>query len=106
MFNRKSIEHCFEKNGYTGWRVFNLARNGGKLTSSIYIYSRILDLHPEVVVYADSSGYYDWENAGASELQEEHYTFADRVFKGNPEVDKAWQDYIGVLKKKWPPAER
>ena len=83
-----------QKQGYFGWRAFNLARNGGKITSSLYLYSRVLKLKPEIVIFADSGGYYQWSNGGAGEITPAHYSFIDATVKLDKVARETWERFV------------
>jgi len=81
------------------WAAFDLARNGSKLTDGLYIYTRILPLEPEIVVYGDSFNYYMWENADANVISPARYSYMDEVFGRYPETAKLWQSYKSNLER-------
>lgn len=81
------------------WKAFNLARNGAKLTALLYIYARIMELKPEIVIFADTGGYYAWENGGANDLNNEQYDFITRAFQSDPAAMEAWNGFLREMEK-------
>ena len=77
----------------SGWKVFDLARNGAKLTDMLYVYSQIAALKPDVVVFGDTFNYYMWDNAGASELGAAQYAAMDETYGRDPKTGGIWQAY-------------
>jgi hypothetical protein len=85
--------------GLSDWKSFDLARNGTKLTPMLYVYSRIMALHPEIIVWGEGYNYYLWENADAAALTPSQYAYMDEVFGHYDDTAAIWNAYKANLKK-------
>lgn len=85
------------RRGIQGWKAFNLAKAGGRLTPMMYVYARLLPLKPEVMVYGDSFPYYMVTNAGADNLLKEDYYAMDSAFSASPVTKSLWRDFEDTL---------
>jgi len=94
------LNNILNVKGYKNYHVFNLGVNGGKLSASIYVYARILDLKPDLVIFADTNGYYALDRSGGLDLSNEQYTFIDKKLRNEPLVYKIWKNYFNHLKSK------
>jgi hypothetical protein len=83
--------------GLGNWRVFNLARNGARLTPMLYVYARIAVLKPEIVVFGDRIDYYRGDNAGAGDLRPHHYAYLDQIFGADAATAAIWSSYRETL---------
>lgn len=94
--------------GIDGWRAFDLAQDGAKLTSMLYIYAEIARLQPEVIVYGDSFPYYMTDNADANALNDAQFRVLEGAFGQDPATAPIWTSYLAKLKESgWrPPATR
>lgn len=87
------MNELFRREGVRDWRAFDLARAGAKMTDTLYVYSRIHALHPDIVVIGDSFNYYMWENADANALSSPQYAYLDRQFAQTPQTASIWASY-------------
>ena len=85
------------KRGIKGWKAFNLAKAGGRLAPMLYVYSRVLPLKPELVVYGENFPYAMETNAGADNLLREDYASMDQVFSASPATTALWQGFEDTL---------
>jgi hypothetical protein len=100
------LNRLLAKGGRDDWRAFNLARNGSKLSTDLYIFAKILSIHPDVVVFGDSFNYYMWENAGANDLSAEQFRFMDSVFSDDPDAAETWREFKNKMEAEgWSPEQ-
>jgi hypothetical protein len=100
------MNELLQRRGLTNWRAFDLARNGGKMTPTLYIYSRIKVLKPDIVVMGDSYNYYMWENADADALAPEQYAYLDKTFSASSKSAQLWSSYKANLERHgWTPTD-
>src|SRR5262249_50880797 len=85
--------------GLSDWKSFDLARNGTKLTPMLYAFSRIMELHPEIIVWGEAYNYYLWDNADAAALTPSQYAYMDEVFGRYADTAAVWQAYKTALQK-------
>ncbi|RZK16611.1 MAG: hypothetical protein EOO43_14310, partial [Flavobacterium sp.] len=93
------MNSALKDEGISNWKVFNLARNGARLTPMIYTYLQLLNINPDIVIYGDTYPYYITDNGGATDLKPEHYSYLENISKENPETAKLWADYYAQLLK-------
>ncbi len=80
------------------WQVYDLARTGAKLTEMLYVYSQIVSLKPDLVIYGDSFHYYMWDNADADGLNAAQYGIMSRDFGQDPATVDIWNAYLQTLR--------
>jgi hypothetical protein len=98
------LNRILVENGLDDWKSFDLGRNGAKLTSMLYVYSRIISLRPEIVIWGEAFDYYLWENADAAALKPAQYAYMDEVFNRYPDTAAIWRAYKANLEKHgWTP---
>lgn len=86
------LNDLLREEGYSGWRAFNLARNGASLTPMLYTYSRAMEVKPDVIVWGETFPYYMFRNAGAADLPAKMYAHLDAVFD-HTSTKALWQSY-------------
>ena len=92
--------------GLTDWKSFDLARNGAKLTPMLYVYSRLLELRPAIIIWGEAFDYYLWNNADAAELTPSQYAYMDHVFNRYLDTAAIWDAYKENLEKHgWGPTK-
>jgi hypothetical protein len=98
------LNEILHEHGYLGWQVFNLAVNGGKLTNTLYIYTKLMELKPEIIILGDTFNYYMWENAGIGTLKPEQIAYLDKVCNASSETSAVWNRLRETLQKHgWQP---
>ena len=85
--------------GLYDWKSFDLARNGTKLTPMIYVYTRIMELHPEIIIWGEAFDYYLEDNADAAALTPSQYAYMDGVFGRYVDTAAIWNKYKANLQK-------
>lgn len=93
------LNQLLAEKGLDDWKSFDLARNGTKLTPMLYVYTRILELHPEIIVWGEAYNYYLWDNADAGALTPSQYAYMDEVFGRYADTAAVWQAYKTNLQK-------
>jgi len=95
------LTEVLRASGRGDWEAYNLARNGAKLTSMLYVYARILPLKPEVVVMGEAYevDYKLWRNADADALDAQQYAYLDKTFGMYPETASIWSSYLDNLER-------
>lgn len=84
--------------GFSDWHVFNLARNGTALTPMLYVYSKVIEAKPEIVIWGEDYAYYKVRNADSSELLPSMYEHMDAVF-GRADTESIWLRYRNTISK-------
>ncbi len=84
--------------GVKDWRAFDLARAGASLTPMLYVYARLRQLKPEIVIYGDTLPYYMNDNADAARLSASQYAELDAMFGGDPATRPTWAAYRQTLR--------
>jgi hypothetical protein len=93
------LNRILDEQGLTDWKSFDLARNGTKLTPMLYVYSRIIALRPEIVIWGEAFNYYLWVNADAASLTPQQYAYMDEVFNRYPDTAVIWSAYKATLER-------
>jgi hypothetical protein len=92
------MNKLLHERGLGDWHAFNLARNGAKLTSMLYVYARIRELKPEIVVLGEAYNYYLQENAGAADHDAKQYATLEATFGRDPTAAPIWHSYLDTLR--------
>lgn len=91
------LNEILHEHGKDNWEVFNLARNGAKLTPMLYVYARTLPVKPDLVIMGEAFDTFHLDNADADALNGEQYSSMDRVFGAYPETATLWKAYKSTL---------
>jgi hypothetical protein len=101
------MNELLDEAGQSGWRAFDLARNGSKLTPMLYTYARIRELKPDIVIFGEAFPYYAQDNAGAATMKWAQMSYLDEMLGGDPKVAGKWSAYKAQMGEptRWMPPE-
>jgi hypothetical protein len=96
------LNQILKESHLDGWRAFDLACDSSRQLNMLFTYTRIMELHPEIVIFVDSFPYAETQNAGAAELDPQLFAYMDHQLSQIPAVEKVWRPYVSYLTQQGP----